>query len=93
MTQESYQGLSSITQAVLDAAISADGESMHVPYEAIVAAALRAAADESYSVLNVPAVTPLESDTTTGMRIAYSQYRNLLHGIAKELEKSDGRLG
>jgi hypothetical protein len=47
MTQESHQGLSLTAQIILNAAIEADGEEgMHIPYEAIAAGVLRAAADQ-----------------------------------------------
>jgi hypothetical protein len=87
MTNEQY---SPATQAVSDAANQVYWdwcEMCPASAETIAAAALRAAANEVYSLLNVPASTT-EPEMVTGMRTAYVQYHSFLHKIAKELEET-----
>lgn len=79
--------LSPTTQAVLDASMVRTGSPPPQLHREFLAAALRAAADEVYSLLNVPASTT-EPEMVTGMRTAYAQYHSFLHKIAKELEET-----
>lgn len=85
--------LSPVSQAVLDAAIDADGEeSMHFPYEAMAAAVLRVAA---YEILprDSPDIEdfPEDDDDSPSDRIRHlkKRIRNKFLAIANELENQE----
>lgn len=85
MTEKQY---SPATRAVSDASKEAYwdwGNMCPADANTIAAAALRKAADEVHSMLDIPE-NMSEPETVTGMRIAYIQYYRLLCIIAKELE-------
>jgi hypothetical protein len=83
--------LSPIAQAVLDAAIDADGGSMHPPYEAIAAATLRAVVDAVAPLMEINPQENLESHRETmvwGMNYQTQIVRQKLLTIIKELEET-----